>query len=1419
MNNDHENLLNFDINIRLLQLLDIVLSFPIFLDNMDHLFSFYIDVLNKPSINISSLVVSSKNLAKFVTKYPFYLDNTIEFILSSFKKRFINSISETSKSADNIPALTSLILALKEIFIEFKEEFKKYNSYQILFTNLFVMIQKSFYENKITENFLLIVTETSVCILESLTYVMKNSSENKLDKQTIVNLKELRTIWLYLYLFKIKLNEISCAGSWGYIENTTKMLAVMTPPLVFNRGGSGLSLLEDPELKFAFVNSSIDNNANTISFLKLSKEFLKIDISKLSSNHIFLLSSIYLLETQRMNEVKNVTGILPYITDETFSSCPILFKKLLKLFIHLNEVYIDNMKLEMQNENSQKNAVISELGKNLEFYIMNSYHANKDVRTICSKFILEYVKNFPFLLSKKNPIFLCLYSLRILNDTKDKLKPGISSNVPRFLMEIEFSKFNIFLPKNENELSAAFKNLYSVTYLVISVGILFSPDIITSILNEYLMLSESFREPICVEESIIREFFLHKKPSFHLIDDQNASCERKEASRDVLKLISTHFHSIKTHENILIDNFNIDLSIKSKFNGEAMLMCDKLDTQKKLILLEFEGLNFLNKITKVDVDEKIIYNNFWKIIALIRVIINNDLHLEINANVLYPYFLILSSIIDYLPSNEATTTLLKGFTWLIIGCNKIEYRVVNVILLLIQNSIQNKAGLFDPFISEDQNIEKCSLLSTNKISYIPQFNSKSQLSLNSVFLFFDDQLNSFGKSYLKLLFNTLSGSLQAILINSSNGCHKHDMIERFQLLCLSLKVISFSITSSSSSCIINSAQRRILREKIYSVALNWFASSPKFLDKDEKLSNSSFQSFDILYNFYISLEEDKNFWEIDYAEIAPMNCEFSNITGIYIFSGKYFENYSKLTKKTKTNIEAHLNSYALNNSSSCNSFCLLRFCIISQIDHLTSWFQNIFYTDILDMNVRKSYHEKLNHFNLLYNKIVRSEKTSSSFIYLAWCYEPKLSIVLSGLLSNSNTLESLKNIVGRHISAVRHLWLAATIVTEFHRYTYDNYAATVCSNELLALTPCPAHIVIEILNRCDKFNREKPRTKLFRASHSAPGIIRYAIRSLSALPITVLQFYLPQLIQLLRRDTFGVLSNFLESLAKRSALMCHNLVWLLQTESVETVNHHTTGSSPYPHHGYCNQIIGQDSLPRRANELLTVIMSVLPEKDLSYLKSECNFFNSVTNISAKLTKIKDKDLHNQVIKEELTKLKLPSNLYLPTQPDRLVVSIDCDSGIPMQSAAKCPFLLCFNTMPWKGPDHLDSNNNNNNNNSNRNNNKADENFNEFPIENFNNSSGSNSPSVLFENKLVIDRPLKMTSDTISINRGVKRWNIKSNDIDSSNRGNKTDSLIRKDACIFKVYDDCRQDTLVMQVRPSLDDTTTHTHIYIYIYII
>lgn len=125
--------------------------------------------------------------------------------------------------------------------------------------------------------------------------------------------------------------------------------------------------------------------------------------------------------------------------------------------------------------------------------------------------------------------------------------------------------------------------------------------------------------------------------------------------------------------------------------------------------------------------------------------------------------------------------------------------------------------------------------------------------------------------------------------------------------------------------------------------------------------------------------------------------------------------------------------------------------------------------------------------------------------------------------------------------------------------------------------------------------------------------------------------------------------------------------------------------------GYCNSVEGEDPLPNICAQLQRDLRHALPAASVAYLQTQCRFFEAVTNISARLKAVRDKEQHPLIIREALASIPhidetAQQGIYLPTCPDRLVTAVEVTSGRPMQSAAKCPFLLVFSTTEWGGPD-------------------------------------------------------------------------------------------------------------------------------------
>jgi phosphatidylinositol 4-kinase len=92
------------------------------------------------------------------------------------------------------------------------------------------------------------------------------------------------------------------------------------------------------------------------------------------------------------------------------------------------------------------------------------------------------------------------------------------------------------------------------------------------------------------------------------------------------------------------------------------------------------------------------------------------------------------------------------------------------------------------------------------------------------------------------------------------------------------------------------------------------------------------------------------------------------------------------------------------------------------------------------------------------------------------------------------------------------------------------------------------------------------------------------------------------------------------------------------------------------------------------------------EVDKGFYEREFAFFDEVTSISGKLKPYikRPKPEKKQKIEEELRKIKVEVGVYLPSNPDGVVIGIDRKSGKPLQSHAKAPYMATFRIKKNKG---------------------------------------------------------------------------------------------------------------------------------------
>jgi phosphatidylinositol 4-kinase A len=177
-----------------------------------------------------------------------------------------------------------------------------------------------------------------------------------------------------------------------------------------------------------------------------------------------------------------------------------------------------------------------------------------------------------------------------------------------------------------------------------------------------------------------------------------------------------------------------------------------------------------------------------------------------------------------------------------------------------------------------------------------------------------------------------------------------------------------------------------------------------------------------------------------------------------------------------------------------------------------------------------------------------------------------------------------------------------------------------------------------------------------------PLILQYAMRALESHSVDITFFYVPQIVQCLRYDALGYVARYINETGKFSQLFAHQIIWNIKA------NAYKDDDATIP-----------DAIKPTLDEVMDKLISSFTGEDKQFYEREFAFFNEVTDVSGKLKPFikKSKPEKKQKIEEELRKIKVDVGVYLPCNPEGVVVGIDRKSGKPLQSHAKAPYMATF----------------------------------------------------------------------------------------------------------------------------------------------
>ena len=174
----------------------------------------------------------------------------------------------------------------------------------------------------------------------------------------------------------------------------------------------------------------------------------------------------------------------------------------------------------------------------------------------------------------------------------------------------------------------------------------------------------------------------------------------------------------------------------------------------------------------------------------------------------------------------------------------------------------------------------------------------------------------------------------------------------------------------------------------------------------------------------------------------------------------------------------------------------------------------------------------------------------------------------------------------------------------------------------------------------------------------------YALRVLDTFDEQTVLYYVPQLVQSLRYDKLGLVQSFIVRMGKKYQLVAHQLIWNCDT---------------YSKPSKISNVQQDPAFVEKLQMISQQIVENYDESEMQLFTSEREFVDKFTKISGDLIPIGSKDDRLKELKEKLGELTVErDDLYVPTNPNAMVVSVTNKGCACLRSAEKVPILVNMN---------------------------------------------------------------------------------------------------------------------------------------------